>query len=116
MKYEHGKPPKNTLRVLAWRDLPDATTLASYAFTDSAGKEHGLTTSKKCRCVLEGLMQGPIYCAGVARVSSCVEILRNDHGLDIETRKYKAGEGLSDQSRFGVYFLRSEVSRQGGGV
>lgn len=112
MAIHTGKPPKNTLRVNAWLDLPAPRTAAIYSFKDSIGNDHTITVDKNRRRVLEGLMLSPIYCASMARLSCYVAYLRHCHGLNIETIEYK-GEG---QPLYGVYFLRSNVSPQVGEV
>lgn len=104
-------PPKNTLHVNRWTELPNCLEPAQYCYSKD-GKEVYFTTSKKARQVLEGLMQRPIACASKCRISHYVSVFKRDHGLEIHMTMYRP-EGNTPQGgeSFGVYTLKSNIER-----
>ena len=104
-------PPKNTLHVNRWTDLPDTNAPARYYFIKD-DKRYEFTASNKLRVVLEGLMKQPIACASKCRISQYVSNLKRDHGVDIETVMYSAQNPTPQGGEsFGVYFLHTKIER-----
>lgn len=104
------RPPKNSLRVLAWRDLPKDRTPARYAIPCADGSTKEITLAKGNRIILDALIERPVYCASPVRISDRVCILRNEYGVPIDKEMYDA-DPATDRQRFGVYFIGKGVRR-----
>jgi hypothetical protein len=102
------KPPVGVLYADRWADFPPSTKAASYCFADDGGRNHQFVLRGKRRQVLEALMRGPVCAASRCRISNKIDALKHEKGIEIETIGFKP-EGFDDH--FGVYFLRSIVSR-----
>ena len=98
------RPPNNTLRVEAWRDLPSETSPASYLVKDDDGLVSKITLAKGNRIILDALLAQPVYCASPVRISDRVSILRREYGVPITKEMYD-NDTATDRARFGVYFL-----------
>lgn len=109
------RPPDNTRRVNAWRDLPKDRTPARYAITDGDGNTRTITLAKGNRVILDALLERPLYCASPVRISDRVCILRNEYQVPIAREMYDA-DPATDRQRFGVYFIGKGVVRVGGGA
>lgn len=102
-------PPAGTQTIRRWLDLPDKQAPAVYIIRDDAGDERRATISRNARRLLEGLRRGPVLCASPCRLSDMVLHLKRTHGLSISTKMY-ANDRATDRTRYGVYFLASDVS------
>jgi hypothetical protein len=107
------KPPANTLRVEAWRDLPKDRAAARYKITAEDGGVHVITVAKGNRIILDALLEQPVYCASPVRVSDRVCILIHKYGVPITKEMYENDEATG-REKFGVYFLNGRVERLGG--
>jgi hypothetical protein len=110
------RPPTNSLRVAAWRDLPKERATALYKITAEDGGVHFITVAKGNRIILDALLKQPVYCASPVRVSDRVCILIHKYGVPITKEMYENDEATG-RDRFGVYFLNGRVellSREGG--
>ena len=104
-------PPASAKHISKWADLPGASEPARFDIL--SGDKASITVRGKNRKVLEGLMQGALYCASYCRISHNIMCLRRA-GVNIETTIYKpSGEAFPD--RYGLYELQSKVQRAGGG-
>lgn len=110
MKTSNEIPPANTRRIYSWADLPNLTEPASYLIENKDQEPFTITVSKHARQVLEGSMRFPIYSASYCRIGDVVFRLKEDHRIDFETVMYQ-GDPDTKRMRFGVYFLRSKVTR-----
>ena len=110
MNTDKKTPPANAQRVYRWDDLPGATDLATFRVTDNDQDAREIVVSNHQRQVLEGLMKRPLYAASYCRLSDQVLPLRRDHGIDIECEMY-ANDPETGRQRYGVYFLKSKVTR-----
>jgi len=108
MNISDEKPPKTTLRVHGWRDLPADENSVCYKVADRTGNTFEVWAKGKRRRVLEGLCKAPIYSASNCRISDHVDHLRRD-GVDIETTLYR-NDDETGRERFGVYTLQGSVS------
>lgn len=104
-------PPSNTRWIFSNRDLPQEIAPAMFAIEQTDGSLHHATVSKRLRQVLETLIISPVYCASPIRLSYYVDVLRDTHGLKIETLWFSNND-RSIKTRYGVYVLRDVVSRQ----
>lgn len=107
-KHENKKPPRNTLHVNRWSELPDCVDPHTYQTVKPDGAFSKFTVSKKSRKVLEGLIKQPVACASKCRLSHFVMLLRRDFNLDIEMKMFK---GETEGESYGVYFINSKVQR-----
>jgi hypothetical protein len=107
------RPPANSLRVEAWRDLPADDGPARYRITDQGGQTHEITLKKGNRIILDALMNQPVYCASPVRISDRVCILKREYGVPIDKEMYE-NDTATDRAKFGVYFLIGQVERIGG--
>ena len=105
------RPPASAKHISKWADLPGASEPARFDIL--SGDKASITVRGKNRKVLEGLMQGALYCASYCRISHHIMCLRRA-GVNIETTIYKAGRA-TDCDRYGLYELQSKVQRAGGG-
>ncbi|MGJ8544562.1 MAG: hypothetical protein ACSHWZ_03890 [Sulfitobacter sp.] len=106
------KPPANSLRVRAWRDLPKDRSAAQYRITDNEGGIRVITLAKGNRVILDALLRQPVYCASPVRISDRVCILRKAYRVPIIAEMYQNDEA-TDRDKFGVYFLTGKVERLG---
>lgn len=90
-------------------DLPADRQPAQYEIIND-GLPKAFTVSKRKRQVLDLLMSGPFYCASPVRLSDVVFLLKEETGIVVETKMYP-GDPVIGSGAYGVYFLRSEVSR-----
>jgi hypothetical protein len=104
------KPPANTLRVEAWRDLPKDRAAARYKITAKDGGVHFITLAKGNRIILDALLKQPVYCASAVRISDRVCILRHEYSVPISKEMYE-NDAATDRAKFGVYFLDGCVER-----
>jgi hypothetical protein len=109
------RPPANTLRAMAWRDLPNQTAPARYKIIGENGETKTITIANGNRVILDALINQPVYCASPVRISDRVCILRRDYGVPI-TKKMYANDAATDRAKFGVYFLDGNVRRIDGGA
>jgi len=107
------RPPSNTLRVEAWRDLPRNIAPARYKITDDNGAVHQITVAKGNRIILDALIAQPVYCASPVRISDRVCVLRHDYRVPIIKEMYE-NDAATDRAKFGVYFLNGKVERVSG--
>ncbi len=105
------RPPQNARRVYGWVDLPADESAETYILKDRSGRDYEIIASGKCRRVLEGLLQTPIFAASNARISQYVSELR-EGGADIETKRFK-GDPETGRSTFGVYVMHSNLVSNG---
>ncbi len=103
-------PPSNAQRVKALPDLPSERAPMRFTITRADGRTVQFIADKRRRQVLELLMRGPVFCASPVRLSHAVLYLRERAGLEVETIHYPADLERGAGS-FGVYFLRSKVTR-----
>ncbi len=101
-------PPTNTRWIMGQMNLPQNYGIGHFEIkrADSAGRS--IAVSKRLRQVLEALVIGPLYCASAVRLSHYVDVLRDDHGVNIETIWFSDNKGPI-KTRYGVYVLRDEV-------
>lgn len=104
------RPPDNSRRVSAWRDLPTDRTPARYEIRDADGNTREITLKNGNRIVLDALLERPLYCASQVRISDRVGILRHEYGVPIEREMYE-GNPQTGAQRFGVYFIGEGVRR-----
>ena len=102
------KPPANTLRVEAWRDLPHNKGWMAYRVIPEGGKPRTIRVRKNNRIVLDAAIKQPILAASPVRISDNIHILKRDYGLNIETKMYE-NDTATDRAKFGVYFLIDRV-------
>jgi hypothetical protein len=102
-------PPNNAQRVYRVADLPPFRGPTEFVIRNGDEDPRRVTLSRRKRQVIELLMRGPVYCASPVRLSDIVFILREEIGLDVETRMYP-GDAETGAGAYGVYFLRSKVS------
>lgn len=107
-------PPRNTLRVNAWRDLPKDRLTARYTIPTEDGGTKEIALANGNRIVLDALLSQPVYCASPVRISDRVCILRHEYGVPIMREMYD-GDAATDRQRFGVYFIGEGVQRIEGG-
>jgi hypothetical protein len=107
------RPPANTLRVEAWRDLPPDRTPARYKITGDDGLVHQITLTKGNRVILDALINQPVYCASPVRISDRVCILRHEYRVPIIKEMFE-NDAATDRAKFGVYFLNGHVERISG--
>jgi hypothetical protein len=107
-----ARPPANSLRVEAWRDLPKDGAAARYKITREGGAESIITLTKGNRIILDALLKQPVYCASAVRISDRVCILRRDYNVPIIKQMYE-NDAATDRAKFGVYFLNGCVERLG---
>jgi hypothetical protein len=110
-----SRPPKNTLRVQGWKDLPKDRSTARYEIPTADGGTRVITLKSGNRVVLDALISRPLLCASPVRISDRVCILRHEYGVPIDREMYDGDEATEGQ-RFGVYFIGKGVRRieQGG--
>ena len=102
------KPPANSQMIWGVKGLSSGREPREYEIHDNDGGVRLITLSKRIRQVLDTLMRGPVHCASPVRISDMVYLLREDYGLDIETKMYP-GDPATGAGTYGVYFLRSDV-------
>jgi hypothetical protein len=107
------RPPSNTLRVHAWRDLPEDRAPARYRITAEDGRTREITLAKGNRIILDALIKQPVYCASPVRISDRVCILKRDYCVPI-TKEMFENDAATDRAKFGVYFLNCRVERIAG--
>ena len=83
------RPPPNTLRVNAWRDMPEDRTPARYEVQSGGADPKAIIVSKGPRVVLDALIKQPVFCASPVRISECVSVLRHDFGVPIDMTVYE---------------------------
>jgi hypothetical protein len=106
---QEKQPPKNAQRIYRVAELPPFRGPETFIIHE--GDElREVTLSKRQRQVLELLMCAPVYCASPVRISDMVFVLREEVGLDIETRMFP-GDPETGAGSYGVYFLNSRVER-----
>lgn len=110
-----AKPPTNTKRIYAWRDLINATKPARYVVENEGQAPRTITVSRRKRQVLEGLMTNPLMAASYCRISDNVLPLRRDYGVQITSTIYQT-DAETGREIFGVYTLDSKVRRIDGGA
>lgn len=103
-------PPRNAQRIFRVEDLPKDRRAARYQITRKNGETSTVILHKRRRQILELLMRGPVFCASLVRVSDIVCILKHECGLEVET-VFFPGEKVNGAGDFGIYFLRSQVTR-----
>ena len=108
-----NRPPTNTLRVEAWRDLPPDRAPARYKITGDEGAVHQITLAKGNRIILDALLLQPVYCASPVRISDRVCILIHKYRVPI-TKEMFENDAATDRAKFGVYFLNGRVERISG--
>ena len=104
------RPPPNTLRVNAWRDMPEDRTPARYEVQSGGADPKAIIVSKGPRVVLDALIKQPVFCASPVRISECVSVLRHDFGVPIDMTVYE-NDRATGRRRFGVYTLAADVRR-----
>jgi hypothetical protein len=109
------RPPKDALRVHAWKDMSTETGPAKFEIPKADGSTKIITLSKGNRIVLDALIRQPILCASEVRVSDRVSILRNTYGVPI-TKKMYENDSVTGRAKFGVYFADKGVRRIDGGA
>ena len=97
-------PPSNVYDVSSWGELPDTTEKAKYRICNEGKRNKITSVAKKQRQVLEALCEKPIVAASRCRISSCINKLRDEHGLQIDTIMYDINDGC-----YGIYVLKSKV-------
>ena len=107
------RPPTNTLRVEAWRDLPSDRAPARYKITGDNDAVHQITLAKGNRIILDALINQPVYCASPVRISDRVCILIHKYRVPI-TKEMFENDAATDRAKFGVYFLNGRVERISG--
>jgi hypothetical protein len=107
---ENNLPPSNSIRISRIAELPPLRDPATYVIRNSDDEPRHVCLSKRKRQVTELLMQGPVHCASPVRLSDIVFILREEVGLNVETKMYP-GDSLTGAGSYGVYFLISRVER-----
>ena len=112
LKNQTTRPPKNTLRVQSWRDLPKERSTARYEVRAADGKARVITLKSGNRVILDALIDRPLFCASPVRISDRVCILRHEYGVPIDREMYD-GDEATDGQRFGVYFIGKGVRRIG---
>ncbi|AXI45115.1 hypothetical protein C1J03_03125 [Sulfitobacter sp. SK012] len=110
-----NRPPVNTLRVEAWRDLPTEKALARYEITGQDGEKRTITLAKGNRIILDALLLSPVYCASPVRISDRDCVLRREYGVPITKEMYE-NDAATDRATFGVYFIGQGVHRITGGA
>jgi hypothetical protein len=105
-----ARPPANSLRVEAWRDLPKNGAAARYKITREDGGVSVITLAKGNRIILDALLKQPVYCASPVRISDRVCILRHEYRVPIIKEMYE-NDAETDRAKFGVYFLDGCVER-----
>ena len=105
-----SRPPKNTLRVQGWKDLPKDRSMARYEIPTADGGTRVITLKSGNRVVLDALISRPLLCASPVRISDRVCILRHEYGVPIDREMYD-GDEASEGQRFGVYFIGHGVRR-----
>jgi hypothetical protein len=105
-----ARPPANSLRVEAWRDLPKNGAAARYKITREDGGVSVITLAKGNRIILDALLKQPVYCASPVRISDRVCILRHEYSVPIIKEMYE-NDAATDRAKFGVYFLDGCVER-----
>ena len=109
MRNYGNTPPENTRWIMGSHDLPQNYGAAHFAVVDKEMRRSVITLSKRMRQILEALMLSPLYCASTVRVGHYVDVLRDDHGVNIETLWFTDDKGPI-KTRFGVYVLRDTVT------
>ena len=112
LKNQTPRPPRNTLRVQSWRDLPKERSIARYEVPAADGKARVITLKSGNRVILDALIDRPLFCASPVRISDRVCILRHEYGVPIDREMYD-GDDATDGQRFGVYFIGKGVRRIG---
>jgi hypothetical protein len=105
-----ARPPANSLRVEAWRDLPKDGAATRYKITREDGGVSVITLAKGNRIILDALLKQPVYCASPVRISDRVCILRHEYSVPIIKEMYE-NDAETDRAKFGVYFLDGCVER-----
>ncbi len=108
MSVSSNTPPNGTRWIMAQMNLPQNYGLGRFEIKPLGGVGRTIAISKRIRQVLEALAVGPLYCASTVRLSHYVDILRDDHGVNIETLWFSDNKGPL-KTRYGVYVLRDEV-------
>jgi hypothetical protein len=103
-------PPSSTQRIWRVADLPRSRGAAKYRIEDGNGQGGIVTLSKRRRQVMDLLMQGPVYCASPVRISDIVHLLKRETGVEVDT-EYYPGDKETGDGTYGVYLLRSTVTR-----
>ena len=106
-------PPKNALRVNAWRDLPSDRTPARYRLTLDDGKTRDFTLAKGNRVIMDALITQPVYCASPVRISMRVCVLRNEYSVPIHLEMFD-NDAATGREKYGIYFLNAKVERLSG--
>jgi hypothetical protein len=112
-KTKTTRPPANTLRVHAWRDLPSDRAPARYRITAEDGRTREITLTKGNRIILDALILQPVYCASPVRISDRVCILKRDYRVPIDKKMYD-NDAATDRAKFGIYFLNCRIERIAG--
>lgn len=113
MKVKDKTPPRNAQRIFCVADLPKDRRAACFHITRKDGETLPVILHKRRRQIMELLMRGPVYCASPVRISDIVCILKHECSLEVETVFYH-GDKTTGAGDFGVYFLRSQVTRLDG--
>lgn len=90
-------------------DLPQNYGDAKFSVVDTSNLRSVITLSKRMRQILEALMIGPLFCASTVRVGHFVDVLRDEHGVNIETLWFKNNNGPI-KTRYGVCVRRDDVT------
>lgn len=101
--------PKGTRWIMGNHDLPQNYGMARFKLKDPQGHSNVISLSKRMRQVWEALAKSPLYCASTIRVGHYVDVLRDDHGVNIDTLWFTDDKGPI-KTRFGVYVLRDDVA------
>lgn len=112
MKISDQQPPEHARRVYRWSDLPPTQPHSGYRVENEGQEPMTVYIGNKRQRVLEGLMRSPLYAASYARLSDHVDHLKRS-GIDIETLMFR-NDPETGRDTFGVYVLRSRVTRLDG--
>ena len=83
-EFKMKRPAAGTLWVTGWHCLKSETGVAKFSVENDSADPRAIHVSRNKRRVLEALISGPMYCASPCRLSHYVQLLRDEHGLDIE--------------------------------
>lgn len=108
-------PPPNSQRNMSWDDFPQAQSPETFELVSPSGDIHNITLGKGTLRVFKALVNGPLYAASPVRISDRILILKQDHGVNIQTLMFN-NDRVTGRQRFGVYVLMDTARRLNGGA
>ncbi|MBO9432568.1 hypothetical protein J7394_00015 [Ruegeria sp. R13_0] len=109
-EFKSERPPAGTLWVTGWHCLKSKLGTSEYLVESEGAEPRSILIGKNKKRILEALIDGPMYCASPCRLSHYIMLLRDDHGINIETEWF-SNDPRTGRERFGIYVLKDKVTR-----